>query len=182
IPASASVPVQSPRTALLLHPYALPSRVREAPIGCAVLSILTVAWLAASTLPALSTLQKAMSWRPSAERWTVAPSWVAPPSTVKWVALTPERPSEASRLTVTSVFVQSTLGAVVTGAVRSMLMPLTDLVVLLSAWSWIVSVAAWPAPSLERESSAGHVPSRPESPSEHVQWTLTEWLYQPSAL
>src|SRR5207245_10004112 len=79
MPESVSLQVNVTATSALFQRWLLGSGERECPIVGAVLSILTVAWLAASTLPALSTLQKAMSWWTSVERWTVARAGVGPP-------------------------------------------------------------------------------------------------------
>src|SRR5436190_18429601 len=72
----------------------------------AVLSILTWAVCAASSLPALSVLKNVTVWSPSAERVKLVPLCAAPPSTVYVVEAGPDKLSLGVRLTVTLPLVQ----------------------------------------------------------------------------
>ena len=75
----------------------------------------------------------------------------------------------------------SVVSTVVVGAVRSILMPPTVVVVSLPALSATVADAERSSPSPVIVASPGAAPSRPERASEAVQCTVTSPLYQPSA-
>src|SRR5439155_5414380 len=166
-------------TSVLFHPNWLASGSVVCVMVGGVLSILTWIVWAASTLPALSSLQYDRANSPSAEKCTVVPVWSLPPSTVKWVALTPESASLADRLTSTStVFQAPGAAAVVVGAVVSILTAGLVAVVVLPALSLTDVVAARPTPSPGMMLSGG-VAVGPESASEAVQWIETFWWYQP---
>jgi hypothetical protein len=99
---------------------------------------------------------------------------------LKLVAATPESASLAFRATVTSLLFHAVgADAVVTGAWRSMLTGSETAVAALPARSEteLEAVSARPSPSIVE--SAGHVPSRPDSGSPHVQRMMTSPLYQP---
>src|SRR6266852_1573700 len=99
----------------------------------------------------------------------------------------PDRLSVALRLTVTSLVYQPLLPAVplatevvVTGGVRSMLMPETVALAVLPALSVAVPVAVWPAPSPERVTGPVTL-ATPDCPPMAVKLTVTGALYQPLA-
>src|SRR4051794_21064534 len=73
--------------------------------------------------------------------------------------------------------------AVVVGAVRSMLIPLTVVLALLPARSMAVPLTDWLAPSLLKVTSPVTL-ARPDPGLASVasKWTVTGPLYQPSAL
>src|SRR5205823_4335049 len=100
----------------------------------------------------------------------------------------PDRTSAALQWTVTLPLYQpAPFGAVVAaplsdGATRSMLMPLTVAVAVLSALSETDPVRDWPAPSDDTVCAAGHPGAfSPEGPlSAHVKLTTTGTLFQPN--
>src|SRR6478735_9575028 len=146
----------------------------------AVRSILTAGALwALVELPALSvTLAPAVSAEPS-------------PVMVLLAGTAPARPESASdavHATVTSLLYQPfALGAVVgvpesVGAALSMLMPLTVVLVELSALSTAVPVTDWFAPLVETTTGETGCVLMPERPSLAVKVTVTSVLFQPLAL
>jgi hypothetical protein len=100
---------------------------------------------------------------------------------------TPERSSDAVQWIATSPLYQPfAFGSVVavparSGGVRSMLIPPTVVVAVLSAVSFAPRVTDWPAPSLVSVTSSGQTATF-ESASSHLKWTVTSLLYQPFAL
>ncbi len=138
----------------------------------------------ASTLPALSVLQKVMVCVPfaSIEKGALYVC-AAPPLTLYSVLATPERLSLPASVTWTGWLYQSffrvpdALAAVV-GAVRSIWMPLTVLVAVLPALSAQVAVADRLAPSPVTVVAAGCA-AGPDSASVQVQVTVTSPFCQP---
>ena len=112
------------------------------PMVGAVLSIFTWTVFAASALPATSVLKNVTVWSPSVSSVKLVPVCCAPPSTEYFVEATPEPLSVGLRVTVTSPFTQvfDVPLIPVFGAVRSIWMPVTVLVVLLPALSVQVAV------------------------------------------
>src|SRR5207247_1534292 len=169
-------------TSVLFQPTVLAAGDWLCVIVGGVLSILTWTVLAASVLPALSTLQNCRLCTPSALIATLVPACWAPASNLKKVFATPESPSLASRVTVTSLLFQfAGAVALVVGAVLSILTAgLLVLLVVLPALSATEVLAVRPVPSLLMVLSAGVLPARPDRASEAVQWMVTLPLYQPA--
>src|SRR3954452_16621583 len=119
---------------------------------------------------------------PSAVSVTLVPVCRSPPSTLKWVASTPERASCGVRVTSTLLLTQP-LGAEtsVLGAVLSILTGALVALVVLPALSDTEAEAVRPSPSVDRTESAGFSPARPESVSSADQVWVTSVLYQPFA-
>ena len=80
-------------------------------------SIFTVTTCDGSTLPAKSTLQNSTECTPSSANNTDEPDCTPPPSTTNLVTSTPDKPSDAARITVTvALFHSGSVDAEVVGA------------------------------------------------------------------